>query len=485
MSNVKKIINLMMRKVSQEESELIEEAYKFAENAHQSQKRLSGEPYFFHPFETAKILAGLGMDVQTVVGGLLHDILKNTKITEKELEEKFGSEILSLVKNVTSLGKLRYHGHERYVESLRKLFIAMSNDLRAVVIKFADRLHNLRTLKHMPEEKRHRIAVESIEVYAPIANRLGMGKLKGEIEDAAFPFAFPKEHAHVEEILKEKEELYQKYLIGIHKKLGKELKKNKIKVAKIDYRIKRKYSLWKKLFKHEIENIYDIMALCVVVDSVEDCYKVLGVVNSIWNPVFDRIKDYINFPKSNGYQSIHVTISVNTNETAEIQIRTKKMHAEAIFGMAAHFAYKEQTERKKYDNKLKFRWLKELSGLNPKPEESKELIQNFKNNFFNDRIFVFTPEGDVVDLPEDSSPIDFAYFVHTDLGNHLAGVKINGKMSTIFSKLKSKDIVEIIEKQDHHPSNKWLDHVKTNMAKKHVKSYLEKDNLLKNNNIKH
>ncbi|MEI8174634.1 MAG: RelA/SpoT family protein [bacterium] len=476
MSNVKEIINLMVGRLSREDSELLEKAYKFAENAHQSQKRLSGEPFFFHPFETAKILAGLGMDIPTIVGGLLHDIFKNTQTNEKEVEEKFGSDVLFLVKGATSLGKLRYHGHERYVESLRKLFVAMSKDLRVVVIKLADRLHNLRTLKYMPEEKRLRIALESIEVYASIANRLGMGKLKGKIEDAAFPFAFPKEHAHIEEILKEKEEIYQKHLINIHKKLGKELKKNKIKVIKIDYRIKRKYSLWKKLFKHEIENIYDIMALRVVVDSIEDCYMVLSVVSSIWNPVPDKIKDYITFPKLNGYQSIHVIISINVNETVEIQIRTRKMHTEAIYGMAAHFAYKEQTERKNYDNKLKFEWLKELKGLNPEPEKLKDLVQNLKKSFFNDRIFIFTPEGDVVDLPEDSSPIDFAYFVHSDLGNHLAGVKINGKMSTIFSKLQSKDVVEIIEKKDHHPSIKWLDHVKTHIAKKHIKSYLEKNN---------
>ena len=481
MANVKEIINLIEGGVDKKEEELIVKAYKFGELAHNGQKRLSGDPYFVHAFETAKILAKLGMDTQTIAAGLLHDVLEDTKITEEEIKKEFGSDILFLIKGVTKLGTLKYHGHERHVESLRKFFVAMANDLRVVIIKFADRLHNLRTLGFIREDKRKRIAIESIEVYAPLANRLGMGKLKGELEDAAFPYAYPEEYAQTEEIIKEKKDLYQKNLAEVKKELERELSKNKIKVVEIDYRMKHKYSLWKKLTKREmdIEKIYDIIALRVVVENVEECYKVLGLVHSIWKPLPGRIKDYIAVPKPNGYRSIHTTIFTGSaGGIAEIQIRTKEMHAEAAYGIAAHFAYKEQGNKKVENDKLKFKWIEELKNLNYNPGKPKKFIEQIKTDFFNDRIFIFTPKGDVVDLPEDSNPIDFAYSIHTDIGNHIFGARINGKMSQIFSKLKNGDIVEIVKKKDSHPSGKWLEYVKTTIAKKHIKSYLEKNSLL-------
>jgi len=479
MSSVKEITDLIIGGVNQKEEELIVKAYKFAEHAHEGQKRMSGEPYFNHVFETAKILASLGMDIQTIVAGLLHDVLEDTKTTEKELEKEFSSEVLFLVNGVTKLGTLKYRGHERYVESLRKLFVAMANDLRVVIIKFADRLHNLRTLQYLSEEKSKRIAIESIEVYAPLANRLGMGKLKGEIEDAAFPYAYPKEYAQIEEIIKEKKDEYQKYLTEIKKGLEKELQKNKIPAVEINFRIKHKYSLWKKLVKHDmdIEKVYDVVALRVIVKSVEECYRVLGIIHSIWNPLPGRIKDYIALPKPNGYQSIHTTIFSGSGGTAEIQIRTEKMHAEAAYGIVAHFAYKEQGS-KANNNKLKLKWIEELKGLNYTPDEPKKFLEHLKMDFFSNRIFIFTPDGDVIDLPEDSSPIDFAYSIHSDLGDHISGAKINGKMSQIFSKLKNRDIVEIIKKDNAHPSSKWLEYAKTTIAKKHIKSYLEKNSLV-------
>ena len=385
---------------------------------------------------------------------------------------------------MTKLGTLKYRGHERHVESLRKFFVAMANDLRVVIIKFADRLHNLRTLQFIREDKKKRIAMESIEVYAPLANRLGMGKLKGEIEDAAFPYVYPKEYAQIEEIIKEKKDLYQKNLSEVRKELEKELNKNKIKIVEIDYRMKHKYSLWKKLTKREmdIEKIYDIIALRVVVETVEDCYRVLGLVHSIWRPLPGRIKDYIAVPKPNGYRSIHTTIFTGQSGIAEIQIRTKEMHAEAAYGIAAHFAYKEngnkKTNKKTIDDKLKFKWIEELKNLNYSPNEPKKFIEHLKTDFFSDRIFIFTPQGDVVDLPDNSNPIDFAYSIHSDIGDHIFGAKINGKMSQIYTKLKNGDIVEIITRKDSHPSIKWLEYVKTTIAKKHIKSYLEKNSLL-------
>ena len=480
MSNVKEIIDLMEGGVSKKETELINKAYKFAESAHAGQKRLSGDPYFIHVFETAKILSKLGMDTQTVVAGLLHDALEDTKTTEDEIRKEFGEDILFLIKGVTKLGTLKYRGHQRHVESLRKFFVAMANDLRVVIIKFADRLHNLKTLQFVREDKRTRIAIESIEVYAPLANRLGMGKLKGELEDAAFPFAYPKEYAQVEEMIKGKQALYEKYLKEIEEELKKELRKNKIKINEMSFRLKHKYSLYRKLLRYDmdIDKIYDIVALRVVVDNVEECYRVLGLVHATWNPLPGRIKDYIAVPKPNGYRSIHTTIFTGSGGIAEVQIRTKEMHAEAAYGIAAHFAYKEQGSKKKIESKSKFKWIEELKDLNYIPDEPKKFIEHLKMDFFNDRIFIFTPKGDVVDLPADSTPIDFAYSIHSDIGNHISGAKINTKMSQIFSKLKNGDIVEIIYKDASNPSSKWLEYVKTSVAKKHIKSYLEKNSLV-------
>src|SRR3989338_8772909 len=435
MPNVQEIISNIAGGISKKEEELTNKAYNFAEKAHAEQKRMNGDPYFIHVFETAKILAQLGMDAKTIAAGLLHDVLEDTKITGEEIKKEFGKDILFLIKGVTKLGTLKYRGHERHVESLRKFFIAMANDMRVVIIKFADRLHNLRTLKYLREDKRERIAVESIEVYAPLANRLGMGKLKGELEDAAFPYAYPKESAQVEEIIKEKKDLYQKNLSDIQKELKKELEKNNIRVVEINSRMKHKYSLWKKLVKRQmdIEKIYDIVALRVVVENIEECYRVLGIIHSIWRPLPGRIKDYIAVPKPNNYRSIHTTIFTGSGGIAEIQIRTKEMHAEAAYGIAAHFAYKENGNEEMENNKLKFKWIEELKNLHHYEGEPKNFIKHLKMDFFNDRIFIFTPKG---------------------------------------------DIVEITKKKDAHPSSKWLEYVKTTIAKKHIKSYLEKNSLL-------
>jgi len=481
MGTVKEIIDIIEGGVTKKEEELITRAYDFAKKAHEGQKRMSGEPYFIHVFETAKLITQLGMDSTTIAAGFLHDVLEDTEIGEEELEKNFDKNIVFLVKGVTKLGTLKYRGHERHVESLRKFFVAMANDLRVVVIKFADRMHNLNTLQHVREDKRRRIAVESIEVYAPLANRLGMGKLKGMIEDAAFPYAYPEEYKQVEEILKEKKEPYQKHLNEVRETLEKELKKNKVKVFEISNRIKHKYSLWKKLVKYEmdIDKIHDIVALRVITGSVEDCYRILGLVHSIWKPLPGRIKDYIALPKPNGYQSIHTTIFTGiSGGIAEIQIRTREMHAEAAYGIAAHFAYKERGLNKKHNGKSKFEWIEELKELKTALDEPQKFLEHLKMDFFNDRIFIFTPKGDVIDLPEDSTPIDFAYSIHSDIGDHISASKINGKMAPILSKLKNGDIVEITSKDSAHPSSKWLEHTKTTVAKKHIKNYLEKNSLL-------
>ncbi|MEI7765265.1 MAG: RelA/SpoT family protein [bacterium] len=480
MTQVEDIFNLIKGGVVNGEKKLIIKAYNFAEKAHEGQKRANGDPYFVHVFETAKNLAKLGMDAKTIAAGLLHDVLEDTKITEKEMTEEFGDDITFLVKGVTKLGTLKYQGHERHVESLRKFFIAIASDLRVVVIKFADRLHNLRTLQYLREDKRKRIALEAIEVYAPLANRLGMGKLKGDLEDAAFPFAYPKEYKEVEELLNEKREPYKKHLAEVRITLEKELKKNKINYSEIDYRIKHKYSLYQKLLRYnmELEKIHDVVALRVVVQNLEDCYRVLGIIHSIWTPLPNRIKDYIALPKPNGYRSIHTTIFTGSGGIAEIQVRTKEMHEEAAYGIAAHFAYKENGDKQAKEDKSKFDWIEELKNFKHQKGSPEKYIEDLKMDFFSHRIFVFTPIGDVIDLPEDSSPIDFAYAIHSDLGNHISGAKINNKMSPLSSKLKNGDIVQITTKKDANPSNKWFEYAKTSTAKKNIRTYLEKNSLL-------
>ncbi|MCA9353568.1 bifunctional (p)ppGpp synthetase/guanosine-3',5'-bis(diphosphate) 3'-pyrophosphohydrolase [Candidatus Nomurabacteria bacterium] len=474
------IYNLMKEKPKGEEKTLIKKAFDFAESAHEGQFRSSGDPYFVHVFETAKNLARYEMDATTIAAGLLHDVMEDTEISAKEIEKEFGKEILGLLEGVTKLGKIKYRGEERHVESLRKFFVAVAKDFRVLVIKLADRLHNLKTLEYVKPEKQQRIALESLEVYAPLANRFGIGKLKGEIEDAAFPFAYPEEYKKTVKIFEEKSATSEKRLKKIDRDIKKLLSENDIKYLKIDYRVKHKYSLWKKIkrYKGDVERIYDIMALRVIVDSIEDCYRVLGLVHSKWTPLPGRIKDYIALPKPNGYQSLHTTIFTGDGEIAEIQIRTLEMHGRAEYGIASHFAYKERQNLKKKSRENKFNWVKEVAEKDEETKSHKDFLSTIKMDAFNDRIFVFTPKGSVIDLPEGSCSIDFAYAVHSDIGDKTSSAKVNGKMISIYEPLKSGDIVEIITNKKSHPTSKWLDHAKTTMAKKHINAYLKDNSLL-------
>lgn len=468
---VEKIINELPPVPSKKDMDLITRAYNFALKAHHGQTRFSGEPYFIHVFETAKNLARYGMDAETIAAGLLHDILEDTNVTDKEFENEFGKEILTLVKGVTKLGHVKFRGLTRHVESLRKFLMAIAQDYRVLMIKLADRLHNLHTLNHVRADKQKRIALESIEVYAPLADRLGIGRLKGELEDAAFPYAYPSEYEMVSNVLKEREDRSKNALKHVYTDLKKELEKTGVRVKKIDYRIKHLYSLWKKLQKYEnnIEKIYDIVALRVIVESVEECYAVLGVIHSLWKPLPARIKDYIALPKLNGYQSIHTTIFTGEGDIAEIQIRTEEMHGRAEFGIASHHSYKER-QKKAQDEK--FQWMEAFKKLEKVGSTPDDFLSHLKTDFFNDRIFTFTPQGDVIDLPKDSTPIDFAYAIHSDIGTKASSARVNGNMVSLDSTLHSSDIVEIITRKDGVPKRKWLTFVKTTMAKKHIKAYL-------------
>lgn len=500
MASVKEITDLM-KNPSALDTALVGKAYDFAEWAHKNHRRVSGEPYFFHLFETAKTIASLGMGPNTVSAGLLHDSIEDVGVKPEEIEERFGPEIRFLVEGVTKLGRLHYGGRERYTESLRRLFVAMSKDVRVLIVKLADRLHNMQNLEVLPKEKRNRIALETLQIYAPLAYRLGIRKLNRELEDLAFPFVLPKECEKVKKLLKQKSHENLRHLEKFHKSVKRELGREGIADIETGYRVKGLYSLYRKLQRKnwDIEKVHDISALRVIVPTVADCYKVLGVIHSVWRPLPGRIKDYIALPKPNGYQGIHTTIFTGDGGIIEVQIRTEEMHRKTEYGM--HFEYKELEKNPKlnlasilwvkqflpsfitrYAKTKEMKngssaevpaWIKKLGEYN-EAASRESLEDDLKRDFFSNRVFVFTPKGDVVDLPLDSSPIDFAYAIHSDIGDHAAGAKVNGKLVSIDTPLQNGDIVEILVKPKSHPTAKWLDITKTAFAKKHIRAALEK-----------
>ncbi|MCK5095869.1 MAG: bifunctional (p)ppGpp synthetase/guanosine-3',5'-bis(diphosphate) 3'-pyrophosphohydrolase [Candidatus Pacebacteria bacterium] len=483
MSDVQEIISLM-KEPSKENVALTKKAYEFSQRAHEGDKRFSGEPYFNHAFETAKNLAEFGMDAPSIAAGFLHDTLEDGNTDEKTLEKEFGKEVSFLVEGVTKLGKLKYRGLERHAESLRKLFIATAKDARVLIIKLADRLHNVSTLDGHPEkEKRYRIALETLEIYVPLADRLGMGRLHGELEDYVFPYVFPEEYKKTKEIMKKKRADHEKHLEKFRRSLQKELAGHGVKNFKTSYRVKHLYSLYKKLLRKEmdIDKIYDITALRITTETVGECYQVLGIIHGIWKPLPGRIKDYIALPKPNGYQSIHTTVFTGDGAIVEIQIRTEQMHREAEYGIASHLAYKKgffekfKSSKNRQAVQKKLGWINELIQWQENVSENKKFLKELKMDFFKHRVFVFTPHGDAIDLPEESTPVDFAYMIHSDIGNHLSGAKVNGKMASIKTKLRNGDIVSIETKKNAHPSRKWLEYVKTGMAQRHIRLWLQKN----------
>jgi len=454
----------------------IEKAYNFAKNAHDGQERFSGEPYFSHSFETAKILASLHLDTATVAAGLLHDTIEDTAITEKDIRKEFGEEILNLIKGATKLGKLKYSGIERHVENLRKLFLAMARDIRVILIKLADRLHNMQTLQHVRKEKRERIALDTSEIYVPIANRLGMGYFKGELEDLVFSYLHPEQYKIVKKISKEKIKESDKHLLKIKQIIETELKNENVEVVNINKRVKHLWSLYKKLKDNDmqIERIYDLAAIRIIVKDVEDCYRVLGIIHKLWKPLPSKIKDYIALPKLNGYQSLHTTVFTEKGKIVEIQIRTAKMHRESEYGIAAHWAYKENMSNKSWVSNPKFAWVSQLLDWQKEVSNPEDFLENLRIDFFEDRVFTFTPKGDVIDLPKGSTVIDFAYAIHSAIGNKASGAKINEKFSSLDTVLQNGDIVEVQTIKDKKPNIVWLKSAKTIMAKKQIKLSLKK-----------
>jgi len=505
MAGVKSLKEILSESASKNEADvrLITEAYEFAHTAHEKHERYSGDPYFVHVAEVGYQLARSGMDAQAISAGLLHDTIEDAGVSEDTIREKFGEEVLALVDGVTKLGALRYQGLERHAESLRKLFAATAKDIRVLIIKLMDRLHNAQTLSHVPEQKRKRIALETLEIYAPIADRLGMSVVKSDLEDAAFPYAHPPEYERVRVVLKERHAETERRMEKTERHLKKALAEAGIRSFRMETRKKGVYSLYRKLErkKWDITQIHDIIALRVIVENVADCYTIMGIVHGEWRPVPSKIKDYIASPKPNGYQSIHTTIYTGDGGTLEIQVRTEAMHREAQFGIASHLSYKvttgygggtkgagiewmrqlipgrlPATAKGKEGGKLRYgianipRWIKELAEAREVSENSEEYLEDIKTDFFSYRVFVLTPKGDVIDLPADATPIDFAYAIHSEIGDHMAGAKVNGKLVSLDTKLHNGDIVEITTKKTSKPSKKWLDLARTTMAKKHIRA---------------
>lgn len=488
---------------------LIQKAYDFASEAHKDQLRKSGEPYMTHLAAVGLSLAEMGMGPRTISAGLLHDTIEDTPVTIEDIKDNFGDEILFLVDGVTKLSSVRYYGSDRHNESLRKLFVATSQDIRVLIVKLVDRLHNMQTLEYVAPEKRERIARETLEIYVPVAHRLGMGRIRKELEDLAFPYVFPKEYKEVTTLLEQKTGKTEQLLERERKVLQKRLVDSGLHDFSTSYRVKGLYSLYHKLKRKEwdIDSVYDLLAMRVVVSTVEDCYKALGVIHEIWRPLPKRVKDYIAFPKPNGYQSIHTTVTTQNGTILEIQIRTKKMHHESEYGIASHMTYKDKavtngsSSRFSYllpslfrpfiwkehkpdiDSKVKRdlphrekipQWINQIGDMYTKDKATgTEFMDDLRKDFFTNRIFVFTPNGDVVDLPVGACPIDFAYAIHSEVGDHIAAAKVNKKLVQLDSELQNGDIVEIETRKNAKPSRKWLTAVKTSLARRRIRGALD------------
>lgn len=488
-NGIDKLISKIKTYNPQADFEEIKKAFEFAKDAHQGQLRLSGEPVVSHPLAVAEILADWKLDTTSIVTGLLHDVVEDGGKTLESVRKRFGDQVAELVNGVTKIGEIKLRGaaEEEFVENLRKMLVVMARDLRVILIKLADRYHNMQTLEFLPEEKQIRIARETLEVYAPLAERLGIGEIKGLLEDLAFPYVYSQDFEWVKNYSAPYYHQAEEYIQRARKVILEELKKEKIK-TEVHGRAKHLYSLHQKLLRPEINKditkVYDLMALRILVDSVRDCYAALGIVHKIWKPVPAKgVNDFIAQPKPNGYRSIHTTVFALEGRIIEVQIRTFQMHEQAENGIAAHWYY---TQLKAYgvsDKRLengifaldeKLSWVKQLVAWQKEIIDSQEFLEALKFDALKHRIFVFSPKGDVFDLPQDATPIDFAYAVHTELGEQATGAKVNGKLVPLDFKLKSGQMLEIlIDKGKKGPSRDWLSFVVTQAAKREIKKHFK------------
>ena len=460
--------------------DMVDKAYNLAFEAHKEQKRDSGEPYIIHPIEVATILAELGMDTSTIVAGLLHDVIEDTEYTYDDIKNLFGEEVANLVSGVTKITKMEYKSkEEQQADNFRKMLLAMADDIRVIIIKLADRLHNMRTLKYRKKEKQKKTAMETLDIYAPLAHRLGISKIKWELEDLSFRYLHEEEYYDLVKQVAEKRTEREIYIKKIIEDMYNKLEEAGID-SDIDGRPKHFFSIYKKMVtkNKSIEQIFDLTAIRVLVNTVKDCYEVLGIVHTIYKPIPGRFKDYIAMPKPNMYQSLHTTVIGPQGKTFEIQIRTFEMHRTAEYGIAAHRKYKEgdnngETKEKNFESKLV--WLRDMLEFQKETADAQEFIEGFKIDLFTDEIFLFTPKGVVIDLPNGATPIDFAYRIHTDIGNKCVGAKVNGKIVPLDYKLKTGEIVEVLTSNNAKgPNMDWLNIAKSNQAKSKIRSWFKK-----------
>lgn len=452
------------------EWDLIRKAYRFAEHAHREQTRQSGEPYIIHPIHVATNLAELKLDSRAIAAGFLHDVLEDTETTAEDLVREFGEDVKDLVEGVSKLRHIQMRGkEEQFIENLRKMLVATAKDIRVLLIRLCDRLHNVQTLEYLPSTEQQRIARETLEIYAPIAHRLQLGMLRGRLEDGAFKVLQPEEYRWLYNVTRKNFNERQAKLDTVGRHIKSILNAEGIRTVEIKSRIKFLYSLYLKLqrYDNELSRVYDIVAIRVIVPRISDCYAALGMIHREFRPIKGRIKDYIAQPKANGYSALHTTIHLDDGDIVEIQIRTPDMHALAEFGIAAHWQYKENGKYTK--RQLQVEWVKELAKMMQDVRDPKD-FEHVKIDMFNNRIFVLTPNGDVVDLPEGATPVDFAYQIHSDIGNKLIKAKVNGTLVPLSSKLQNGDLVEAMtDKNKKSPDIKWLDFVKTRLAASKIK----------------
>jgi guanosine-3',5'-bis(diphosphate) 3'-pyrophosphohydrolase len=455
--------------------ELLRRAYVFSALEHKGQVRHSGEPYLVHPLEVASLLADMRLDVVAVAAGLLHDVVEDTLTTTERVRELFGPEVAHVVDGVTKLSSIPFSSKEaQQAENFRRMFLAMVDDVRVILVKLADRIHNMRTIGHVPEDKRERIARETLDIYAPIANRLGMSKIKNELEDLSFKALEPRVYEDLRDQVERRRRTTQGLIEELRETMLRKLSDAQVPVISIDGRIKRLYSIWLKLKRQRIDldQVYDLVALRIVTPSVRDCYAALGIVHQTWSPVPDRIKDFIATPRPNGYQSLHTSVISERGLPFEIQIRTEEMHRIAEEGIAAHWKYKEGRVGAQRDEQY-FKWLRQLLEWQQEVRDPHEYIQNLKIDLYPEEIYCFTPGGELKELPRGASVVDFAYSIHTDVGHQCVGARVNGKMVPLRHHLKNGDIVEILTTSGHKPSRDWLTFVTTSRARNKIRHFIQ------------
>jgi len=456
---------------------LIRKAWEFCVQHHKGQMRASGEPYIIHPLEVAEVLAEMKLDATAIAAGLLHDAVEDTPATREEIEASFGDQVAHIVEGVTKIDKIQFANREdRQAENVRKMLLAMVSDVRVVLIKLADRLHNMRTLEHLKPERQEAIARETLDIYAPLAHRLGMGKVRGELEDLAFRYTDPISYEQLAEAVETRRIEGEQFLRNVEDILVEQLRENNVQ-ARVEWRIKRLYSIYQKLQRSKVtfDQVYDLLAVRVITEDVASCYAVFGLIHTLWRPVPGRIKDFIAIPRANRYQSLHTTVIGEGGHQFEVQIRTEEMHRIAEEGIAAHWKYKAGEEGVTARDEERLNWIRQLVEWQKEMTDPNEFLSSLKMDLYPDEVYTFTPKGKVVVVPADGTPVDFAYTIHTEVGHTCVGAKVNGRMVPLRTKLRTGDIVEIVTQKDHKPSRDWLTFVKSPRARNKIKHWLNED----------